>query len=190
MLIGAEYVLIIFLAFLLNYLLKQRRFFSKFVLSAILIFYIFAQLRTVSLVRAQSTSIFTFQKGVMLNNELKLLDRTYELAEKQHFSISVWGSPYEYYITWAYLYDWYGKNKYNYVPSYFGSNQAGKYGEKLLFQKNEIEQVHFLIEEPEIILVGDIYQKFINKQNEISKVNDSEKIDEYKLELREKLGDI
>lgn len=190
MLIGVEYVLLILLAFLLNYLLVQRKYFYQLIVFIILLIYIFSQFKAVSVMRKQNTSIFTFQTGVMLENELKVIDRTYQLANNKPFSISLWGSPYEYYITWAYLYDWYGQNKYGYIPNYFGSNQNGKYGAKLLEQKNQIEQIHFLIEEPEIILVGDIYKQFIYKQNEFSKIKNSEKIGEYKLEIREAVNRI
>lgn len=190
MLIGVEYALLIFLAFLINYLILQKKYLYQLIVFIILLIYALSQLKAVHIVREQSTSIFTFQTGVMLNNELKVLDRTYQLTNNQPFSISVWGSPYEYYITWAYLYNWYGKNKYGYLPSYFGSNQSGKYGEELLKQKNQIGQVHFLIEEPEIVLIGDIYKQFIYKQNEFSKLKSSEKIGEYKLEIRETINKI
>ncbi|MBU1033583.1 glycosyltransferase family 39 protein [Patescibacteria group bacterium] len=192
MLFGIEYVLLIILAFFLESVFKQKSYLSKIIGLLITSVYIICQFGALQLVRNQSTSIFTFQKGVMLKNELNLIDRTYQLANGQPFSISIWGSPYEYYVTWAYLYDWYGRTKYGYLPSYFGTSQIGKFGSDLLEQKDSTAAIHFLIEEPQINLVGNIYQQFIAKQDSLTlpqittqtQKNGFELFGEYRLQLR------
>jgi len=71
------------------------------------------------------------------------------LAEGQPFSISSVTNPYLYNTTWAYLYDWYGKKKYGYVPVWYGNEQAGIFGEELLVRVEAPLSSHFNIKEPD-----------------------------------------
>lgn len=186
MLLGIEYVIIILLSFSLIYLFNHKRNFLKILSIIILFTYVSLQFKAIIYIRQIESSIFTFQQGVMLRNELKLIDKTYQIANNKPFSISIWGSPYEYYISWAYLYDWYGKKKYGYVPTYYGTSQVGKFGSNLLTQNNHPEKIHFLIEEPNIILIGDIYESFIENQNSSSTILEVDKFGNYNLQSRAK----
>jgi len=194
MLLGIEYVLIISLAFLIEYLFQNKNKIMTIVGAIVLLLYGYQQFSAVNHIRFQQTSIFTFQKGVVLKNSLSLIDRSYQLSEGEPFSISIWGSPYEYYISWAYLYDWHGKKAYGYVPSYYGTSQVGKYGPELLEQVDSPESRHFLIEEPEIVLLGNIKENFLGKQNShtVTKTTDMTNLEgfemhgEYRLQPRVK----
>lgn len=193
MLVGIEYPILILLASCLVWLYQQKRWHTFALAILISCAYIFAQTSTLIHYRNQDKSIFTFQTGVSLEKELRVIDYIYDQANNQPFSISLWVSPHEYYITWAYLFNWYGINKYGYAPSYFGSNQAGKYGENLLKQQDDIESKHFIIEEPSIVILGNFYENFINKQNAVSSPTSSDYdknfvvIGGYKVQAREKL---
>lgn len=184
MLMGMEYLILLLFAFLLHTLFSQKVFFGRLLLICLLSMYVWTQIKALKLMRVQNTNIFTYQTGVTLARELELIEKTYALAQGQPFSISVWTAPYEYYITWAYLYNWHGFKKYGYKPSYFGSSQLGKFGAEILTQKNSIEKLHFFIEEPEVLVLGDIYQQFIKRQNDFSVVVDVNQFGGYKLEVR------
>jgi len=93
----------------------------------------------------------TPQGGTNLADQLMVLDFMYEKAEGRPFSIAVFSNPYGYYITWAYLSNWYAQPKYGYVPSYYGGSQAGLVGEGLLETKKDTEKDHFIVFEPGLI---------------------------------------
>lgn len=164
MLMGIEYVLIIVLAMVVFELLSKK---TLRVLGIILVtIFVLGQLKAIIFIRENNNSIFTFQEDVLLEHQLELVDRTYQLANGEDFSIALWNTPFEYYIDWAYLYDWYGKGKYGYVPSYVGTSQMGKFGPELLIQTDTPAAHHFSIYEPKLTLVGDFKQQFENQQNE------------------------
>ncbi len=87
------------------------------------------------------------QTGTFLNNELALIDRSYAMAKGQPFSISTLTVPYGYNTTWAYLYHWYGQQKYGYLPTYVGPTQAGIPGGDFLNESKKADKLHFSIEE-------------------------------------------
>lgn len=143
----------------------QKFFGSRWLVAGVVALYLLGQGLGLKYIRSQDTCIYTYQTGVMLHNELRLIDATYQDQAGQPFSVSVWGTPYEYYITWAYLYDWYGQDKYGYVPTYFGTSQVGKFGADLLEQANRPLKNHYLIEEPNILLQGNIYKDYLGGQD-------------------------
>ena len=86
--------------------------------------------------------------GMVLKNQLSLVDETYARASGQPFSINTLTLPLWTNTTWAYLYSWYGKNKYGYVPSFYGRDQVGLLGEKDLTKIEKPNELSFFIMEP------------------------------------------
>ena len=99
--------------------------------------------------KKDSSPYFAIQTGTSLQDQLNLIDYTYQSSYGQPFTISTLTSPYKINTVWNYLYNWYGKNKYGYLPKFFGPDQVGLIHEELLLsgecQKNAI---HFSIIEP------------------------------------------
>lgn len=91
--------------------------------------------------------ILVIPQDMNLKNELSLVDKTYELTGHQPFSINSLTLPLWTNTTWAYLYSWYGKGKYGYVPSFYGHDQIGLLGDGLLKQTdNPLPKTFFIIE--------------------------------------------
>lgn len=84
---------------------------------------------------------------MVLKNQLRLIDESYRLADGKEFSINSLTLPLWTNTTWAYLYSWYGKAKYGYVPSFYGHDQIGLLGSQSLKKiQKPLEQSFFIIE--------------------------------------------
>lgn len=167
-LVGIEYPILFILAYALTKFFQKNNYFILGIIVVVVSLYSLYQVTTVRDFRAANASIFTTQKGVFLERQLEVIDLTYQEANFEPFSVSLWVSPYEYYVSWTYLYAWYGQEKYGYVPTYFGSSQTGKPGENLLAKSDKLGKTHFIIEEPDVVISGDYYQKFISFQDSVS----------------------
>jgi len=91
--------------------------------------------------------IFAIQKDLLLSNELKLIDYTYEVANGEPFSINTLTSPLWINTVWSYLYNWYGVQEYGYLPEWRGRDQIGRPGDNLKGASEETD-LHFFIKEP------------------------------------------
>ena len=92
-------------------------------------------------------TIFSIQKDMLLSNELKALDYIYNETDGQSFSINTLTSPLWINTTWSYFFNWYGKSKYGYLPSWRGRDQVGQLGNNLADAPSDVS-LHFYIIEP------------------------------------------
>lgn len=99
---------------------------TKKILSAILIIILcFFSLKTDFKLNNQGQIIFAIQKELTVKNEIEVIEYTYQQSYGQPFSINSVTSPYWVNTLWSYMYQWYGQNKYGYVPSFHGRDQSG-----------------------------------------------------------------
>ena len=92
-------------------------------------------------------TIFPLQLDLVLSKELKAIDYTYMKADGKPFSISTLTSPLHVNTLWSYLYNWYGKEKYGYIPYWVGRDQVGTLGNNLGTPPSNVTN-HFFIIEP------------------------------------------
>ncbi|MEO8581138.1 MAG: hypothetical protein ABI425_01000 [Patescibacteria group bacterium] len=114
-----------------------------------LIIIILSQLQAIMHAKSEKTTQFWVERGALLSDELALIDKTYQLANGRQFTISTATNPYLINTTWSYLYDWYGKGKYNYLPLWYGNAQVDVPGAELLTKVEEPAELHFTIKEAE-----------------------------------------
>ena len=105
-----------------------------------------------------------------LKNELRLIDQTYKEASGSAFSINTITLPLWTNTTWAYLYSWYGKNKYGYVPDFYGHNQIGLLGENSLEKIDKPLNKTFLIMEPADGIPTQYYTQDLDTENSKTKL--------------------
>lgn len=91
--------------------------------------------------------IFAIQKDMLMSNELAAIDYVYKLADGKPFSINTLTSPLWIDTTWSYLFNWYGKGEYGYLPYWRGRDQAGQLGNNLASVSDDV-YLHFYIIEP------------------------------------------
>lgn len=126
-----------------------------------LLIIIVANLGMIRQIGPNGQQILVIQKGMLLQEQLKLVDKTYQLANGQQFSINTITVPFWTNTTWAYLYHWYGQQKYGYVPSFYGQDQQGIIGNQIMVHKVIPEKKAFLIIEsvdglPAILVQNDL----------------------------------
>lgn len=77
-----------------------------------------------------------------LKYQLQVVDYTYQQARDKPFSINAVSYPLYYNGMWAYLYNWYGKNKYGYLPGWLGGDQLHPYD---LLPKTADREIFYMI---------------------------------------------
>lgn len=92
--------------------------------------------------------------------QLKVIDYTYESSNGKPFAINAITYPLYYNGMWAYLYNWYGKNHYQYLPGWLGGDQLHPYD---LLPKATGHEKYFYVLISETIRIPEIYK---NKGNE------------------------
>jgi len=123
---------------------------GRYLVIIFLSLFVFSNIMAVNKTRSQeSNHVSNIQTGAYLHHQLALIDKTYELAKNKQFSISSLTTPYKYNTTWAYLYSWYGKEKYGYIPYWFGSSQKGLPADNLLERIEKPKEAHFSIYDPD-----------------------------------------
>jgi len=91
------------------------------------------------------STIFSIQKDMVLNKQLEAIDYTYKEGG-DNFAINTVTSPLWINTVWSYLYNWYGENKYGFLPVWMGRDQVGRLGNNL---PTEVKSdISYLILEP------------------------------------------
>jgi hypothetical protein len=89
--------------------------------------------------------LLVIQPDMTLNNQLALIDQTYLLSDGKPFAINSLTVPLWTNTTWAYLYHFYGYQKYGYVPVFYGNDPIGTLGQDIV-HKGKAEKKFYIIE--------------------------------------------
>jgi hypothetical protein len=185
-LISLEVAVMLILAFVLVHMWQQKSYGLKVMAASMMGVYLFSNLMMLRVHKFDASSIFSPQQGTSLAHQLALIDYTYAKAKGANFSFSAFANPNGYYITWAYLYDWYGYKKYGYKPTYVGPDQTGLFGEELL-KRDDVsrDQFHFTIIEPNLEVLPQITRDlFAAEQDRLAPATEREKFGSTIIEFR------
>lgn len=143
---GTSIGLLVFASFLLLKLFSKSK-----LLTACILFLIFAS--NLSLITKYNplgpNEKINPQKGLLLKDEERVIDFIYQRAEGSDFAINALTMPYNVNTTWSYLFEWYGKGKYGYVPIWGGDGAAGFPGSLQVEKaRSKLPSKRFLIVEP------------------------------------------
>ncbi len=78
-----------------------------------------------------------------LDYQIQVVDYTYQKSKGEPFAINAVTYPLYYNGLWAYLYNWYGREKYGYIPGWLGGDQLHPYD--LLPSSKKQEKIIFMI---------------------------------------------
>jgi len=185
-LISLELAIILILSFQVTQIWQKKSFVSKLIAATLIGVYVFSNLMMFKNHKDTSSNIFSPQQGTNLADQLSLIDYTYAKASGGDFTFSAFTNPHGYYITWAYLYDWYGQKKYGYKPTFVGPNQSGLFGEELLLRDDVSRaKIHFTIVEPDLEVLPQITRDlFIEEQNRLAPIVETKMFGSTKIEFR------
>lgn len=117
------------------------------------------------------------QVGLLLEDEKKVLDFIYLNANHEKFAVNALTMPININTTWDYLFSWYGKEKYEYVPVWGGDAALGYYGMlKIETARSKLPQKRFLIIEPEEGIPSYLIDKFLANEALYNNVTEKQKI--------------
>jgi len=110
--------------------------------------YLYSNLTYLLVIKNQRGDKLSVQSGGMLGDQLDLIEKTYTDNPDRSFSIATLTGPHGMNTTWSYLYQWYGVEKYGYVPTWFGADQKGIPAGEYLTNVSHPEKTHYVIYEP------------------------------------------
>lgn len=147
----------------------------------------FINIQQVFLLNPKGTmSEIDVQQGMLLSDEKKVLDNLYKDAEYQPFAVEAITMPFFVNTTWSYLFEWYGKDKYNYLPIWNGKNAPGYLGNLEVVEVQEKLPVkRFLIIEPTRGVAPYLIDDYLKNENYFTKVKNERKIGEFVIQSRE-----
>jgi len=172
-LIGLEMCLMVLLAMGLQRLTKILPVPLHRLVPVLIVFvYLLSQTKLIQNSHQLRLNTFSSQSGTFLADQLQLIETTYQQANGQPFSISSYTNPLGYNVTWSYLYNWYGLNKYGYKPVFFGPDQAGLFGGEYVQMAQMPAPIHFTIIEPEVGAPKYLLDQFLYTQNSQTRLED------------------
>jgi len=151
----------------------------------LIVLILLANLYMIFMISPKGQVLLVIPKDMILQKQLALIDKTYQLSGGQPFSINSLTLPLWTNTTWAYLYSWYGKNKYGYVPSYLGHDQVGLLGADSLPRVEKPLDKTFFIIEPHEGIPDDRFQLEIGSENSKTDLINEIKYGELKLQIRQ-----
>ncbi|KKQ26315.1 MAG: hypothetical protein US39_C0001G0069 [Microgenomates group bacterium GW2011_GWC1_37_12b] len=123
------------------------------------------------------------QPGMNLDDEINLINKTYEVSSGKMFTIRTTTMPYKVQTTWSYLFDQYGVKKYGYKPFLEGGNTFGYLG-KFPAPSEGTTCNRFLIREPVRGIPQVLVSNDVNEENNFSEIVKEENFGDFVLQIR------
>ena len=133
--------------------------------------------------KEEGQTLFAIQPDLNLANEYRTLDDIYESSAGNKFSINTLTSPLYVNTLWSYLFNWYGNNKYGYIPEWRGRDQIGQLGNNLPSAEKGTD-LHYFILEPKQGIPENWINNEIGFENSRSVLVSENKIGEITMQKR------
>lgn len=187
--LGNLYGYIILSAYLFSRILHVQTTSRWFKISALVVIFvavIFSNFRQIIETKDNGEVLFAIQNKAILSDIKKVVDVTYQMSDKNAFSINTVTNPLFINTTWAYAYNFYGKSKYGYLPAWKGIDQKGRYGDGVKFGSLSPQTGTILIQIREPMPgIPDVYvNAYESYENRRSKLLDARKVGNYVVEKR------
>lgn len=161
--IGISAGFIILVSYIVYLIVKRKLFLGVLVLALVL-------LSNLSLITTQNRkgiiSDIYVQEGMLLSSEKTIIDLIYRGAGGKPVVISALTMPLKINTTWAYLFNWYGKEKYGSIPYWAGEAAPGYSGSLPAWQSQEKDYAMFSIIEPVRGVRGAFVDQFLKEQEQ------------------------
>ncbi len=180
---GTSISLLIFAGFLLSWVFSKTKLVALIILTLI----VFSNMILIT----KNNPLGPNQKinpqiGLTIKDEQKVIDFIYQQAEGKEFAVNGLTMPYNVNTTWSYLFEWYGKDKYGYVPIWGGDGAAGfPGGLQIETARSKLPAKRFLIIEPQEGIPSYIAKDFLLNEGNYTKVIGEKKIGALKVLIQQ-----
>ncbi len=166
---------------LISYFLSKRPF--------LIILILISNLYLIQKFNSQgSLPSFNVQSGMLLTQEIKVIDYMYKEVQGRQFSINALTMPLYINTTWSYLFSWYVKDKA--LPIWGGEQALGYPGEKVFrieTSRSKLPDLQFLILEPTRGITPNIVSDFIRLESYFTKVISQQSFGQFVVQTRAKI---
>ena len=182
---GASVSLILLAGYLLGEIYKKKPVFAVFGAGVV----IFNNLFLVSTVNPKGlNSDMVIQPGMLLSSEKQALDYIYKSAGDKPFAVGSLTIPYSINTTWNYLFEWYGRQKYNYLPVWVGPVAQGYPGSIPVSNvRSDLPTLQFLIVEPTVGIDSYTLQKFFREENYFTRIEEEKAFGTITVQRRQRI---
>lgn len=133
-------------------------------------------------------SDIVIQKGMLLSPEKKALDYIYQQSSGEVFSVSALSIPLNINTTWSYLFEWYGQDKYHYLPFWTGQTASGFAGNLIAVpERSKLPSLQFLIIEPTTGIREAYQENFFREESYFTKLLDEKQFGTILVQKRQKI---
>lgn len=177
--------LLIFASFIIYTIAQKKLFLGLLIIAAVLInnFYFIFQNNPQGVNRE-----FIIQPGMLLKNEKQIVDYIYQKAGGENFAVNGLTVPLQVNTTWSYLIEWYGQDRYGYLPVWGGEVAAGFPGDLIVETKrSELPDKRFTIIEPTVGIPQKFIDNFFQEENYFSKVVEEQKFGTIAVQYRKRI---
>lgn len=183
--VGASVSLLIFYAFIIQRIFTK----NKIIALILLIIPIISNIYLVSINNKYgSIATINVQSGMLLFDEKQVLDYIYYKSSGNTFAVNAITMPLNINTTWSYLFEWYGQEKYGFIPIWGGNAASGFPGNiKVIQARSTLPLQQFLIIEPTRGIRTALIDNMLQEENYFTKIISEEKIGEFIIQTRQKI---
>lgn len=161
---------------------------GKILLSSLVIFAIVVNnLFSVFIINPKGpNSDMVIQPGMTTSNQKKVLDYVYSKSQGQPFAVGALTIPLNINVTWNYLFNWYGMERYGYLPVWIGPTASGYTGIlKVINARSKLPEKQFLIIEPTVGIRDIDKENFFREEGYFTKVVEEKEFGTIIVQLRQ-----
>lgn len=182
--VGISLSLIIFVSYLVLILWKKNMRIAMIIIMLIFSanFYLIQKINPFG-----SMPEINAQSFMLLSDEEKVIDYIYLDSREQPFAVKAISLPFYVNTTWSYLFEWYGKKKYGYLPVWNGTNAAGYSGNLTVeTAQDKAPFLRYLIIEPLRGIPTYLVDDYLREESYFSDVKKEIEIGKFKVQVRQK----
>ncbi|MCL4365967.1 hypothetical protein M1437_01950 [Patescibacteria group bacterium] len=125
------------------------------------------------------------QSFMLLSDEKKVLDYIYKDAKGQQFAVKGITMPYIINTTWSYLFEWYGQQRYGYLPIWGGKNALGYPGNLVVeTAQDKLPGKRYLIIEPVRGIPVHLIDEYLQEENYFTNLEQELTIGKFTIQIR------
>ncbi len=179
---GISSSLILFISYLLYYLGTKLRY-PAYLLILLIVSANIYQITTIN--PHGSMPEINAQSFMLLSDEKQVLDFIYNDAMGKPFAVKGITLPFYINSTWSYLFEWYGKQKYGYLPVWGGTNAIGYPGNlQVETAQSKLPDNRYLIIEPVRGIPEHLINEFLKEEDYFTSLQETEKIGNFIVQKR------